>query len=289
MKSLTNWDERNLQDSYDYPGCESRLWTLNDILLESKYIFGEYGAQNIDESFTNLKVSIMSYGFEVFDLEVDISDYPKPPKIKYSEKLQNLVKTPPQSLDSMKNWKEKESRTVDVIREIAWLLEKSTRIDFELKLLKGLKKAVYKPEESLIEIEMAGQMKTKDLNFEFNIQLPPTYPMDAPKLTLKSELEGHEDVVEKLKPFMDDFGKGWSTFSYLIDVFNNISKAIFEVSVLSCVICYKTECPDCGKPIAAATAEEQCQAECKHCGRSYHNHCWQKTIHLECGFCLRPP
>ena len=148
--------------------------------------------------------------------------------------------------------------------------EKSTRIDFELKLLKGLKKAVYKPEESLIEIEMAGQMKTKDLNFEFNIQLPPTYPMDAPKLTLKSELEGHEDVVEKLKPFMDDFGKGWSTFSYLIDVFNNISKAIFEVSVLSCVICYKTECPDCGKPIAAATAEEQFQAECKHCGRSYH-------------------
>ena len=99
---------------------ESRLWTLNDILLESKYIFGEYGAQNIDESFTNLKVSIMSYGFEVFDLEVAISDYPKPPKIKYSEKLQNLVKNSP-IFGFYEELEEKESVRVDVIREIAWL------------------------------------------------------------------------------------------------------------------------------------------------------------------------
>jgi hypothetical protein len=154
-----------------------------------------------------------------------------------------------------------------------------------------LKKSEYHPETNSIEIEMAGQMKTKDLNFEFTIQLTENYPSEAPKLTLKSELEGHEDVIEKLKPHLDAFGKDWSTFSYLIDVFNNISKAIFEVSVLSCVICYKVECPDCAKSIAAANSDDQCFAECKHCGRAYHKHCWDKTIQSfgKCGFCLRAP
>ncbi len=292
IKVLANWDENKKPNVLAViQEIENRLWAMNDIFMESKYIFGEYAAEKINGNLTNLKVSIMSYGFEIFDLEVDISEYPKTPKIKYSEKLAKIIKTPVENLSYLKNWKGKESHIVEAIREIAWLLEKNTRIDFELKLLKGLKKAVYKPESNSIEIEMSGQMKTKDLNFEFVIQLPVNYPMEAPKLTLKSELEGHEDVSEKLKPLMENFGKDWSTFSYLIDVFNTISKAIFEVSVLSCVICYKVECPDCQKTIASENPDDQCYAECKHCGRAYHKHCWDKTMQSfgKCGFCLRPP
>jgi hypothetical protein len=37
--------------------------------------------------------------------------------------------------------------------------------------------------------------------------------------------------------------------------------------------------------------EDGCYEECPYCGRSYHKHCWDKTIKSfgKCGFCLETP
>jgi len=57
---------------------------------------------------------------------------------------------------------------------------------------------------------------------------------------------------------------------------------------ITCVICYKDNCPTCERKIEG---ENTCYEECPYCGRSYHQHCWEKTIKTfgKCGFCLEIP
>jgi ubiquitin-protein ligase len=108
---------------------------------------------------------------------------------------------------------------------------------------------------------MKGKMKTQDLTFEFQINLPIEYPMKVPSIKILNEfeLEMHEKIKNDLQSSFKSFFEDWSPFSYLVDLFNSISKKIFEVSVLSCVICHKIECPICNKKIAG---ENNCHAEC---------------------------
>ena len=57
---------------------------------------------------------------------------------------------------------------------------------------------------------------------------------------------------------------------------------------VSCVICHSATCDSCSQDM---TGEESCYEECPYCGRSYHKHCWDKTIKVigKCGFCLETP
>jgi len=57
---------------------------------------------------------------------------------------------------------------------------------------------------------------------------------------------------------------------------------------VQCVICFKTTCSTCDHEI---TGEDACFEECPYCERSYHKHCWDKTIEVfgKCGFCLETP
>ena len=146
----------------------------------------------------------------------------------------------------------------------------------------------YDPIAATLNVEMKGKMKTEDITFEFQINLPVEYPMKIPEIKVLNEfeLEAHEKIKKDLHTSFDDFFNEWTPFSYLIDLFNLISKKIFEVSVVSCVICHKLECPICSKKIAG---EDNCHAECPHCNRAYHQHCWEQTIKSfgKCGFCLR--
>ncbi|MFW9972860.1 MAG: hypothetical protein ACFFDF_21920, partial [Candidatus Odinarchaeota archaeon] len=139
-----------------------------------------------------------------------------------------------------------------------------------------------------LHVEMKGKMKTEDLTFEFQINLPLDYPMKMPEVNVinEFEIEAHEKIKNDLHASFNDFFGEWTPFSYLVDLFNLISKKIFEVSVVSCVICHKIECPSCTKKIAG---NDNCHAECPHCNRSYHSHCWEQTIKSfgKCGFCLR--
>ena len=272
---------------------ENQLLFIKDIEVEAKKILGEYQCDIIANSITQLKVHLLTYGFKEYLLDVDLQPYPHPPKIDLTPELYNIIQIPINSLNSYKNWKEKESEPIEVIREISWLVDKNSRINFEIALLKeNYKNIKYNPATETLNVDMKGKMKTQDLTFEFQINLPREYPMKIPEIKVLNEfeLESHEKIKTDLQASFTDFFNEWTPFSYLVDLFNLISKKIFEISVVACVICHKIECPTCQAKIAGAD-KESCHIACPYCERAYHKHCWEQTIKSfgKCGFCLKVP
>ncbi|GAI95613.1 unnamed protein product, partial [marine sediment metagenome] len=276
---LRNWNAKNPPHVVDIlRELEKKLYFIKDIEQESKKILGEYQCDLDSDEVTKLQVHLVTYGFKEYLLDVNLESFPKPPIIDLSSQLEQLIMTPLTELKSYKNWVEGESEAVEVIRELAWLVDKNSRINFEIELLKEhYKKIEYNASESILRMDMKGKMKTQDLTFEFQIDLPIEYPMKVPSIKILNEfdLEMHEKIKNDLQSSFKNFFDDWSPFSYLVDLFDSISKKIFEVSVLSCVICHKIECPICSKKIAG---ENNCHAECPHCEKHYHLHCWQQTI-----------
>ena len=290
LETLKKWNPKKPLHIVDIlHEVEKKLFFIKDIEIQSKKISGEYQSEKVADSLTILNVHLMTYGFKEYSMKIDLESYPGPPNINLSPDLKQIVNLPITDLNSYKNWVEKESEPVETVREISWLVDKNSRINFEIDLLKDHYKNIkYDHTTSTLNVEMKGKMKTEDLTFDFQIDLPIDYPMKMPevKVVNEFELEAHEKIKNDLHASLDDFFNEWSPFSYLIDLFNLISKKIFEVSVVSCVICHKIECPSCTKKIAG---DESCHAECPHCNRAYHAHCWDQTIKSfgKCGFCLR--
>lgn len=292
LEILKKWNEKKPPHVVEIiRELESKLWFLTELETESKMVSGEYKAEMIDGVLSNLRITIYTYGFKEYTLDLDISKYPAQPKITYSQELSDLIKAPVETIKTYREWKRKESHSVDILREIQWLVDKNSRINFELSLLRGgMKEVNYNASENKITAQLEGKMKTEGISFNFEVLLSPDYPISPPKIELKSELEGREDLKKKLTDQISKFTSGWHQFNYLIDLFNEISKAIFEVSIVSCVICHKIECPHCGKKISSTIESEQCQVQCPSCERIYHKSCWSKTITSfhKCGFCLKP-
>jgi len=273
---------------------EKKIFFVKDIEIELKKILGEYQCDIIANSMTKLKVHLLTYGFKEYIMEVDLSSYPKPPIIKLSSDLEKIIRVKVKDLKIIENWREKDSEPIEIIRELSWLVDKNSRINFEIELLKEHYKDMnYDPQMKTLNIDMKGKMKTQDITFKFQINLPSEYPTKMPiiKVLNEFELETHEKIKNDLQDSFNDFFNKWTPFSYLIDLFNLISNKIFEVSVISCVICHKIECPTCNKKIADTNESESCHVSCPYCERAYHKHCWDQTIKSfgKCGFCLKIP
>ena len=287
---LRNWNSKKPFHIVDIlHKLEKKLFFIKEIETQSKKVCGEYQCENVPDSLTKLKVVLLTYGFKEYFMWIDLEPYPKPPKIELNSELQDIIKKPIEELNSYKNWINNKTEPVEIVREISWLVDKNSRINFEIDLLKDHYKNIkYDPLTATLNVEMKGKMKTEDLTFEFLINLPGNYPMEMPKVKVinEFEIEAHEKIKNNLHASFNDFFGEWTPFSYLVDLFNLISKKIFEVSVVSCVICHKIECPSCTKKIAGT---DNCHTECPHCNRAYHNHCWEQTIKSfgKCGFCLR--
>jgi len=294
LEVLRSWNPKKPPHIVDIlHELENKLFFIKDIEQESKKILGEYECDLDSDNASKLKVHLVTYGFKDYSLDVNLESYPKPPMINLSSQLEQLINTQLTELDSYNNWIEGESEPVDIIRELAWLVDKNSRINFEIELLKEHYKEIdYNSEQSTLNMNMKGKMKSQDLTFKFQIDLPRDYPMKVPtiKITNEFELESHEKIKTDLQSSFKNFFDEWSPFSYLIDLFNTISKNIFEVSVVSCVICHKIDCPTCSLKIAGSD-RETCHTDCPYCERSYHLHCWQQTIRSfgKCGFCLKTP
>jgi len=292
FKSIKKWSAKKPPHIIDIlQELESKLFFIKDIELESKKITGEYKCDIDSDSLTKLKVHLLTYGFKEFLIDIDLGSYPKPPEISFSSELQKIIQVPITSLTSYKNWKEQESEPIEIIREISWLVDKNSRINFEIDLLKkSYDKIIYEPKTEVLLIDMKGKMKTQDLIFKFKIELPQEFPMKVPEITVLNEfeLETHTKIKQDLQESFKDFFNKWTPYSYLFDLFNLISEKIFEVSATVCVICHLIECPSCSKKIIGT---DSCHIDCPHCDRSYHSHCWEQTINQfgKCGFCLRVP
>ncbi|MFO8020051.1 MAG: hypothetical protein R6U96_15605 [Promethearchaeia archaeon] len=294
LETLRKWNPKKKPHVVDVlQEIEQNLYFIKDIDLQSKKILGEYQCDMIEDSATQLRVHLLTYGFKEYLLDIDLITYPHPPKIDMTSELQEIINTPIEELNAYQNWEEKESDAVEIVREISWLVDKNSRINFELELLKADYNDIeYVPSQNIIKASMEGKMKSQDITFNFEIELPREYPMKVPNIevTNKFELESHEKIKTDLKDSFEDFFNQWTPFSYLVDLFNLISKKIFEVSALSCVICHQIECPTCHLSIASSDGES-CYIECPHCERAYHQHCWEDTIQQfgKCGFCLEAP
>ncbi|MHA1884874.1 MAG: hypothetical protein ACW96S_07475 [Promethearchaeota archaeon] len=290
LNSLKEWNPKNPLHIIDIlHEIEKKLFFIKEIESQTKKIFGEYQSERDSDNLMGLKVKLLTYGFKEYIMNIDLETYPNPPTINLPFELEQIINVPITELKAYKTWIDNESEPLDVIREIAWLVDKNSRINFEIDLIKDhYNDLKYDPVTTTLTVDMKGKMKTEDLTFKIQIDLPEEYPMKIPEIQVLNEfeLEAHEKIKKDLHNSFDDFFDKWSPFSYLIDLFNLISKKIFEVSVVSCVICHKIECPICSKKIAG---DESCHAECPHCNRAYHQHCWEQTIKSfgKCGFCLR--
>ncbi len=295
IETLNNWNIKAPSHIVDIlHEIEKKLYFLKEIEIQSKKILGEYQCDKIANSITKLKVHLLTYGFNEYTLDIDLATYPNPPTIDLSPELKDIIRIPIIELNSYKNWKENESEPVEIIREISWLLDKNSRISFEIDLLKEHYQNInYNPLTATLSMEMKGKMKTQDITFQFQIKLPREYPSKMPevKVVNEFELDSHAKIRDDLHSSFDNFFDEWTPFSYLIDLFNLISKKIFEVSVVSCVICHKIDCPTCSVKIATSGDVKPCYTACPYCERTYHNHCWEQTIKSfgKCGFCLKTP
>jgi len=294
LETLKNWNPTSPPHIVDIlHELENKLYFIKDIELESKKILGEYQCDIDPANLSTLTVHLVTYGFKEYIMEVNLGTYPKLPIIDLPSDVQHLIRIPISELNAYKNWNENESEPVEIVREIAWLIDKNSRINFEIELLKEHYKDIsYDSPTDTLKVDMKGKMKTQDLTFQFQIELPSEYPMKMPtiKVLNEFELETHEKIKNDLQSSFKDFFDEWSPFSYLVDLFNLISKKIFEISVVSCVICHKIECPTCGLKIAGPEKETD-HIECPYCERPYHKHCWDQTIRSfgKCGFCLKTP
>jgi len=294
LDTLKRWNPANPGHVVDIlRELEKNLSFVNEVELESKKIRGEYKCIVNEQDVSSLKIVLVTYGFKEYSMEINLKGFPSLPHIDLSEDLASLINVPINDLDAYTNWKEGESEAVELVREISWLVDKNSRINFEIELLKEHYKNIdYDPTTSTLTLDMKGKMKTQDLTFQFRINLPHEYPMKMPSIEIinEFEIESHEKIKNDLQSSFKDFYSDWNPFSYLVDLFNLISKKIFEVSVVSCVICHKIDCPTCSLKIAGPDANT-CHVDCPYCDRSYHRHCWDQTIKSfgKCGFCLKTP
>ncbi|MFX1316111.1 MAG: ubiquitin-conjugating enzyme E2 variant [Promethearchaeota archaeon] len=295
LDTLINWNHKNPCHIVEIlRELEKKLFFIKEIESQLRKVLSEYQSDMVAGSSTQLNVRLLTYGFKEYTMVIDLEAYPKLPKIDLSHELKDIIRIPIIQLNAYKNWKENVSEPIELIREISWLVDKNSRVNFEIDLLKEHYQNIkYDPLTEIINMEMKGKMKTEDITFQFQIQLPKEYPLKLPEVKVinEFELDSHEKIKQDLHTSFKNFFNEWTPFSYLIDLFNLISKKIFEVSVVSCVICHKIECPTCGIKIAASGEKEPCYIPCPHCDRAYHNHCWEQTIRSfgKCGFCLRQP
>ncbi len=294
LQTLKKWKKKRPPHVIDIlHELEKKLYSIKPIEEQLQKIAQEYQYTPQSDTLTKIQVSLLTYGFKQYKVELDLEPHPEPPQINFLPDLRTLLHISPHELESIKNWTKGESDVIDVIREIDWLVDKSSRINFELNLLKASYENIdYEPLTSSLTLNMKGKMRTENIVFEFKIELPRDYPMGMPEITVLNEFEFEEEQAIKndLDQSMANFFDEWTPYSYLVDLFNLISKKIFEVSVVSCVICHDIDCPTCGLKIAGPD-EETCFIECPHCERPYHKHCWDQTLKSfgKCGFCLKTP
>jgi ubiquitin-protein ligase len=294
LDTLNDWKEDGSMHVVDvFHEIESKLAFITTVEHQLKKIQGEYKCDVIPEQPGHITIHLMTYGFREYALHLDVSNYPKLPTIDLSEALQDSLGIKPSELKSVKVWTGEGADVVEIVREIAWLVDKGSRINFEIELLKDhYKELQYDAASSALNLKVNGKMKSQDMTFDFQVLLPQDYPMKVPEVRVLNEfeLESHEKLKGELQASLKGFFKDWTPFSYLVDLFDAISKKIFEVSVVSCVICHKLDCPTCSLKIAGA-GHESCHASCPYCERPYHFHCWEQTIRSfgKCGFCLKTP
>ncbi|MFX0102530.1 MAG: hypothetical protein ACFFCS_23385, partial [Candidatus Hodarchaeota archaeon] len=109
--------------------------------------------------------------------------------------------------------------------------------------------------------------------------------------SLKPAADLDQDVLEKIRKYIDDVSTKWTPTTIFLDLLNSIHVAIFKSSVVTCVICHKLFCPKCDNPLFLPKGIEgkTCHVDCSSCHRPYHYHCFNDTISMmgKCAVCMK--
>ncbi|MFX1298965.1 MAG: hypothetical protein ACFFD2_29420 [Promethearchaeota archaeon] len=289
---IKNWDPQKPPHIIELiREIEGKLYEANKYWEIERIISGEFNTTKVPGTPNKLSIKILTYGWKEFVFKIILQDPPNPPDFEFSPDIQQIV-GPLEEIQIYKEWDSSKYPVIELLREINWKIDKYRRLGFEVELLEsGLKNVTYDKTSRKITAEVKGVLKTSDVIFKFSVDIPEDYPASKPNISLLSELED-DKLAKQMQEAVGNMLATWSPFNFLIDLFNSISKTIFNASVMVCIVCYSLECPSCGMPISAfEEPDKSCTAQCPHCQKPYHSHCWQKNIETigKCAYCLRTP
>ena len=289
---IRNWDPKKPPHIIDLIRIiESKLYDINKYWEQERIVSGEFNTSKVPNAPNKLRVQIVTYGWKEYPFTIVFRDPPNPPAFELPPEVQQMVG----SLDNIiiyKLWDPAKYTISDLLREINWKIDKHSRLGFEKELLEAaLKNVTYDPATHKFTAEVKGVLKTSEIVFRFSIEIPEDYPGKAPNIALLSKVDD-DALAKQMQDAVGEMIQTWSPFNYLIDLFNSITQTIFKASVMVCIVCHALECPVCKNPISVVEGEgESCTAQCPHCQKPYHAHCWQRNIESigKCAYCLRPP
>lgn len=293
LDTLKNWDQNHPHHVTEIVReIEGKLYEANKYWEQERIISGEFDTTKIAGAPNKFRIRIMTYGLREFPFTIVLRDPPNPPEFEFPPEVQQFV-GPLNQIPLYKDWDPSTNPIIELLREINWRIDKQSRIGFEMELLENsLKNVTYDTGTRKITAEVKGALKTSDIVFKFEVQIPEDYPASRPSIQLLTQIDD-DKLAQQMQEAVGNMLELWSPFNFLIDLFNSISKSIFKASVMVCIVCHSLECPTCKLPIHAADEEatDSCNAQCPHCQKPYHAHCWQKNIESigKCAYCLRPP
>ncbi|MFW9865023.1 MAG: Mov34/MPN/PAD-1 family protein [Candidatus Thorarchaeota archaeon] len=111
---------------------------MNDIEIQYQNIIEHFpNLVIIENTITHIKIEII----KGIILEIDYSKYPRKPKVKLSNQLGKVYTKLNNDIDSLKNWKKKENKSIlNVINEIIFILEglQSNQVRIKKDLIEGI-------------------------------------------------------------------------------------------------------------------------------------------------------
>ncbi len=293
LEKLKRWDNQITPDLVDFLQ-QVELKLVEDSMVESELeiVKREYKFKRLSKN--RIQIALPTYGPRLIDIELDLREYPRPPIITLPGELQDLdVK----NLEGIKKWKDRlQKRIMDVIRSLSQVINNLYRKGFEESLLE----MVAKDFEILINgyrvviVPLIPENKTDDESFkerviEFIIKVPRAYPLVAPEIEVDSN---DETLVNEVQDSLTYILKTWNPNMFLVDVINKISLSLWNISLFSCLICGRKECPICKRPLLTEPVIETnnlCEMPCIQCKRPYHVHCLAQSLGkgiTHCGYCL---
>jgi ubiquitin-protein ligase len=294
IAGLRSWDSDKPRMIVDIlKEFETRL--MEDSLLENEIeaLRREYRTKRITKN--RIVVTLTSYGYKAFDVELDLSQYPLPPTVYLPQELEEINV---RELEGLKKWEERpQKRIMDVLRSLSSVINNLFRLEFEELLLRMVSNEfdVVNNEYHLgIDIPILREENTEDVeaprgHIHMKIKVPEAYPLSPPKIEIDSD---SEDLKRDAQVFLNYMLKSWSPSMFLADALNRLSLSLSNTSLYKCMICGNRECPTCGLPlltVPVSEAQDICEVPCIHCKRPYHIHCVTDAMEkglIKCGYCL---
>ena len=294
MEGLGQWDPTSPKGIVEIlQDLEMRLVADSNIESEFEVIKREYKSTRISKN--RFIITIPSYGPKFYNIELDLSDYPQPPKVIIPEEL-NAIE--PEDMDAIKKWPEKpQKRVMDVLRSLQQTINYIRRPAFEESLLSMIANELevihggYRVAIEIPRFSENGETENASSSalIYITITVPNAYPLAPPEFHVDVD---DEDIRSMVQLFLSEISRSWAPSFFLADALNRMSLSLTNISLFPCLICGQKACPTCGQPLMMAYSghtEGICEKPCIHCKRPYHIHCISETLNSgvgECGFCL---